>query len=405
MEKVNKKYLEFSIEELAQDQCFIDWVQKKEQDAEWMSLAEQHPEFGKKMETSREIVEMLDDSSDNLSGPEVHTLWKLIDNFEESVKAKSKVHRLKTGFRYAAVLLVLISMTGVAVLFYTSSPDDYQFTADAAGSPDTESVLILPDGNKINLKKDYSTVELQEEQIQINNDSIVHLKDKADKLSGDRMNEVIVPYGKRTQLVLEDGTKVWLNAGSRLAFPQKFDGKKRTVYLEGEGYFEVAKNTSQPFIVNTSSVNIEVTGTKFNISAYQSDDFCQTVLLEGSVNVIGKSKLLNNRTSMLPNQKVIFNKNEQTLVRENEYFPELYVAWTEGWYSFSNESLTEIFKKVERYYNVKIEYNPDLISKALPVSGKLDLKDSISEVMKVLSLVVKVDFQIVEQEKVIVIRE
>ncbi|NCB06549.1 MAG: DUF4974 domain-containing protein [Bacteroidia bacterium] len=405
MEKVNKKYLEFSIEELAQEQCFIGWVQNREQDAEWMSLAEQHPEFGEKMETARKIVKILDDSSDNLSGPEVHSLWKLIDNFDDSVKSKSKVRRLKMWFRYAAVLLVLISMAGVAVLFYTSSPEDYQFTADAANSPDTESVLILPDGNKINLKKDYSTVELQEEQIQINNDSIVHLKDKADKLSGDRMNEVIVPYGKRTQLVLEDGTKVWLNAGSRLAFPQKFNGKKRTVYLEGEGYFEVAKNTSQPFIVNTSSVNIEVTGTKFNISAYQSDDFCQTVLLEGSVNVIGKSKLLNNRTSMLPNQKVIFNKNEQTLVRENEYFPELYVAWTEGWYSFSNESLAEIFKKVERYYNVEIEYNPDLISKALPVSGKLDLKDSITEVMKVLSLVVKVDFQIVEQEKVIVIRE
>ena len=402
---MNKKYLELSIEELTQDQCFIDWVQKKEQDVEWMSLAALHPEFGEKMETARKIVEMLDDSSDTPSEPEVRKMWKLIDNFDDSVKAKSKVRRLKTGFRYAAVLLVLISMAGVAVLFYTSSPEDYQFTANAANSPDNESVLILPDGNKINLKKDYSTVELQEEQIQINNDSIVHLKDKADKLSGGRMNEVIVPYGKRTQLVLEDGTKVWLNAGSRLAFPQKFDGKKRTVFLEGEGYFEVAKNTSQPFMVHTSSVNIEVTGTKFNISAYQSDDFCQTVLLEGSVNVIGKSKLLNNRTSMLPNQKVIFNKNEQTLVRENEYFPELYVAWTEGWYSFSNESLTEIFKKVERYYNVKIEYNPDLISKALPVSGKLDLKDSISEVMKVLSLVVKVDFQIVEQEKVIVIRE
>lgn len=402
---MNKKYLELSIEELTQDQCFIDWVQKKEQDVEWMSLAALHPEFGEKMETARKIVEMLDDSSDTLSEPEVRKMWKLIDNFDDSVKAKSKVRRLKTGFRYAAVLLVLISMAGVAVLFYTSSPEDYQFTANAANSPDNESVLILPDGNKINLKKDYSTVELQEEQIQINNDSIVHLKDKADKLSGGRMNEVIVPYGKRTQLVLEDGTKVWLNAGSRLAFPQKFDGKKRTVFLEGEGYFEVAKNTSQPFMVHTSSVNIEVTGTKFNISAYQSDDFCQTVLLEGSVNVIGKSKLLNNRTSMLPNQKVTFNKNEQTLVRENEYFPELYVAWTEGWYSFSNESLTEIFKKVERYYNVKIEYNPDLISKALPVSGKLDLKDSISDVMKVLSLVVKVDFQIVEQEKVIVIRE
>lgn len=405
MEKVNKKYLEFSVEEMAQDQCFIDWVQKSKQDAEWMSLAAGHPEFGEKMETARKIVEILDDSSDTLSEPEVRKMWKLINNFDDSVKSKAKVRQLKMWFRYAAVLLVVISMAGVALVFYTSSPAEYQFTAGTAGSPDTESVLILPDGNKINLKKDYSTVELQEEQIQINNDSIVHLKDKADKLSGNKMNEVIVPFGKRTQLVLEDGTKVWLNAGSRLAFPQKFDGKKRTVYLEGEGYFEVAKNTSQPFMVHTSSVNIEVTGTKFNISAYQSDDFCQTVLLEGSVNVIGKSKLLNNRTSMLPNQKVIFNKNEQTLVRENEYFPELYVAWTEGWYSFSNESLTEIFKKVERYYNVKIEYNPDLISKALPVSGKLDLKDSITEVMKVLSLVVKVDFQIVEQEKVIVIRE
>ena len=405
MEKVNNKYLEYSIEELAQDQCFIDWVQKKEKDAEWLSLTGQHTDFQKKVETARKIVEILDDTSDTLSEPEVRTIWDIINRFDESAKSKSKVRRLKIWFRYAAVFFVIISIAGLAVLYHTSTTSGYQFSAESPGFTDTESVLILPNGNKINLKKDYSTVELQEEQIQINNDSIVHLKDKADKLSGDRMNEVIVPYGKRTQLVLEDGTKVWLNAGSRLAFPQKFDGKKRTVFLEGEGYFEVAKNTSQPFIVHTSSVNVEVTGTKFNISAYQSDDFCQTVLLEGSVNIIGKSKLLNEKTSMKPNQKVVFYKNEQTLVRENENFPELYVAWTEGWYSFSNENLTEIFKKVERYYNVKIKYNQDIISKALPVSGKLDLKDSISEVMKVLSLVVKVDFQIVEQDKVIVIRE
>src|SRR5690606_14480825 len=95
------------------------------------------------------------------------------------------------------------------------------------------------------------------------------------------MNEVIIPYGKKSELLLADGTKVWLNAGSRLAFPSRFTRNTREVFLEGEACFQVAKNEEQLFIVKAGNLDVKVLGTHFNVSAYPADATIETVLLEG----------------------------------------------------------------------------------------------------------------------------
>jgi ferric-dicitrate binding protein FerR (iron transport regulator) len=200
---------------------------------------------------------------------------------------------------------------------------------------------------------------------------------------------------------LADGTKVWLNAGSHFAFPQEFDEQKREVFLEGEAYFEVAKNKNKPFIVSTQTIEVEVFGTKFNLSAYQSDNFSETVLLEGSVSVQSKGKLFNDKTTLTPNQKAIYRSDKNELIRSAVPDAELHISWINGWYQFSNESLVVVMAKIERYYNVKLQYDQKIESKALPVSGKLDLTKSLNEAMTVLSKVAKINFQI-SGDKVII---
>ncbi|MDP4184625.1 MAG: DUF4974 domain-containing protein, partial [Bacteroidota bacterium] len=146
-------------------------------------------------------------------------------------------------------------------------------------------------------------------------------------------------------------------------------------------------------------------GTKFNISAYETDKDVMTVLVEGKVTLSDNSgfRLLKKETVMLPNQRVIFNKSHKTMTLKNEPDVTYYTAWTLGWFTFSKESLADVFKRLERYYNVKFIENSSFHSDDL-LSGKLDLKTSIEEVMKALSDVAKIDYKI-ENNKVYIVKK
>ena len=200
---------------------------------------------------------------------------------------------------------------------------------------------------------------------------------------------------KKAELLLADGTKVWLNAGSRLAFPQKFIEKKREVFLEGEAYFEAAKNETQPFIVNTGQLNIKVIGTHFNVSAYPSDNNIETVLLEGSVvvsrpTVFGLKK---EEVTLKPDQKALFDVQNNIISVSDVPDAGMYISWTTGWLEFSKESLHSVFNQLERYYNVKITIPPNFPYPEL-ISGKLDLKDSLEDVMIALGDVSNIVYRI-----------
>jgi len=209
------------------------------------------------------------------------------------------------------------------------------------------------------------------------------------------MMEVVVPFGKKSQLTLEDGTKVWLNAGSRMAFPEKFNGKKREIFLEGEGYFEVAHNTEIPFYVNTGEIAVKVLGTRFNVSAYESDGAIETVLIEGKVAISERSALafLKDESILLPNQRASYDRKERSIVIKDEPNVENAIAWTEGVFKFHRQSINEVMSKLERYYNVQFVFNPGFPAKDL-ITGKLYLKDSIEQVMKTLEVVAKIQYRI-----------
>lgn len=181
-------------------------------------------------------------------------------------------------------------------------------------------------------------------------------KSFADNSSLQIYQEIKAAYGTQAKVELSDGTKVFLNSGSKLRFPQTFaNQQQRTVFLDGEGYFEVTKNKEQPFIVQANRLNIRVLGTKFNIDAYTDNASISVALVEGSVMLQGNAGNLNKDLMELkPNQVATLNPTDQTLSKT--YVPDLYkyTAWINGRIVFFGDPIQTVVKKLEKWYNVEI---------------------------------------------------
>lgn len=208
----------------------------------------------------------------------------------------------------------------------------------------------------------------------------------------DSMNRNVVstPKGGQYQVNLSDGTKVWLNAGSSLKFPAAFKGKTRKVELNGEAYFEVAKNPEQPFIVSSSQMNVRVLGTHFNVKAYDDDQQSRTTLLEGSVSLSSD----HGQALLKPGQQGLLNqKTGKLAVSAAPDGGEGSVAWKNGDFMFVNEDIHTVMRQIARWYDVDIEYKGDF--KDLQFRGVISRFKNISEVLKLLQLTDAVHFKVV----------
>lgn len=206
-----------------------------------------------------------------------------------------------------------------------------------------------------------------------------------------------VPQGQRVNLTLSDGTRVTLNSNSKLHFPSSFSGNYRAVVLDGEGYFEVAHNKKRPFQVITERCEIEVLGTTFNVLAYNNSGIFETSLIEGSVKVIDKQF---NQTALLkPQEKATIDGRQlltQTFDSEDDFL------WREGIYVFRNEELTTVFRKLEQYYQTRIEVRNKNLS-ANKCTGKFRQKEGIEHIIKVLQKANNYEYQRDEAENLIII--
>ncbi|MBW6535981.1 MAG: FecR domain-containing protein [Mariniphaga sp.] len=383
----HQQYLNFSLEQLLEEKSFISWVLKQENNIEWENFMESNPGFRSKAKKAREIIHLLQERYDVLDENSVLEIWKNIDKYEQQYKQNVRKLKIRRRLSWAASVLLVISIGTFGYMYLNEKDQGYQFVSSGA-QQSSEARMVLSTGEEIALKKDNSTIVLNDSTNQVTvNDSIVDLSEKTEVgQQKAQMNEVVIPYGKKTELLLADGTKVWLNAGSRLAFPSRFTGKIREIYLEGEACFRVAKNENQPFIVKAGNLNVKVLGTHFNISAYPSDANIETVLLEGSVAVekpktfgLGKSEVV-----LKPSQKASFIKEQNEFTVTDEPDLNLYIAWTSGWLKYDRESLWSVLRKVERYYNVEIQL-PANYPGDDEITGKLDLKESLDAVMVVLA--------------------
>jgi ferric-dicitrate binding protein FerR (iron transport regulator) len=212
----------------------------------------------------------------------------------------------------------------------------------------------------------------------------------AQPVSEKGFNQMIVPYGKRSFMILSEGTKVWLNSGSKLIFPPAFNGKAREVVLEGEAFFDVAPNIEKPFYVKTDVFRMKVYGTKFNIQAYRQDKDYNIVLVEGKVSMNSNSDLQAKEVFLAPNQKASIIKGDQKIDVTMVENTNIYTAWVDGYLTFSNEELPVLLERVSRYYNAEIEIDPN--ANIETIYGKLDLKDDLERVLDGIAFISKTSY-------------
>lgn len=206
-----------------------------------------------------------------------------------------------------------------------------------------------------------------------------YIRDKKTGPEASEVNTLYTPAGQRARLVLHDGTEVWLNAKSSLVYPARFTGKERRVSVEGEAFFNVAKDPSRPFIVSAGQVDMKVIGTQFNVYNYPDAGYVQTCLLEGSVRVYfpGKEK---EGVLLEPRQQVTAAGGKmavEPLASDNRFL------WRDGVYAFEEEALTDILKKLELYYDVKIIVKDTSLFKET-YTGKFRQRDSLDDIFRIL---------------------
>lgn len=202
--------------------------------------------------------------------------------------------------------------------------------------------------------------------------------------------ELYVPAGQRAELTLPDGSKVWLNAGSRLSYPSTFTNERR-VSLSGEGYFVVAPNKKAPFIVSTSTIDVRALGTEFNVSSYPSTGNVEVYLQKGSVKTYFPDAEANGLI-MLPGQCLVQNGKRLEL---KEIDPDM-LLWREGLYAFKKQKLGKIIEKLELYYDVKIHVkDPEILE--YEYVGKFRQRDGILTILQVIQKIHK--FKIEKNEE------
>jgi len=391
---VKKEYLQLTLEELLENRDFIAWMKHGKNKQEWELFLNQNPEFRSKINKARKILDLLHDRHDHLSEADLLKIWKNIEKFDDQSGHRS--HRIiaLSFMRYAAIFIIALSIGALGFWGLNQTRESYVYTTSVDSTTGARAQLHLSNGTTVALEKDNPTIAVNnDKQVVIDNDKVIDLT-KTSGASEPVMNEVVIPYGKKSQLILADGTHVWLNAGSRMAFPTQFTGNKREVFLEGEAYFEVTHNQDMPFLVNTGEIAVKVLGTKFNISAYKNDKLMETVLLEGKVAISERSAFgfMKKETMLTPHQKASYDRNNRTLDVKFEPDVEFDIAWTEGWFKFSQQSLNEVLNKLQRYYNVKFVFDP-LFPVVDLITGKLDLKSSVESVMVALTDVAGIQYR------------
>lgn len=242
--------------------------------------------------------------------------------------------------------------------------------------------LISVDGKKLVLEGKMVRVSYH--------DNIVEAGKRKLSVKVSTFHQLIVPEGHKGLLSLDDGTQIWVKAGSRLFYPTRFDKrKKREIYVEGEIYLAVAHRLDQAFIVKTKDLNVRVTGTKFDVSAYSEDKSHQVILVHGSVNV-SRSCLKKDERRLFPGQMYSLSDNQYESVRNVDV--SRYVSWVDDIYDCQDKSLEEVVRELERFYGKRVVCEDKVAM--LTCSGKLDLQEDLPSLLRNVSEVLSLKYYV-----------
>ena len=382
---------EYKIAALIQRYVSGDATEEERYEVErWMAESEEHGVLMEKFRSDAFWQEQLAE----------HDIFDVDVAFKRFRKSKRAKERRLLVYRMAGVAAVLFVVLGVAIYSWirieAGSKNVVQMT-EVLSPGSSRATLILAGGKEVHLN---ASTHLEIKEQKVKGDEVYYSEDTEYADSSDlqpAINQVVTSRGGEYKLVLSDGTKVWLNADSRFEFPSKFVGQERRVYVEGEVYFEVAKDVSHPFVVTTKQAKVRVLGTSFNVCAYPDEPDIYTTLVHGSVAVsVGKQE---NGRILVPGEQAICHVNKGDFVIKKVDVQQV-VAWKKGLFVFENQNLEQIMLKLARWYNVTIFFQNEA-AKTIEFKGNLPKYSNFRSVLQVIEKSSNVKFE-VKGETVIV---
>lgn len=374
----NKHHPSRKEDQFLHNEEFISWrlFQTKELEDYWNDFRQKNPHLEKALQEAIRQFDAVEINSYHLPETDKQDIYNTVLHNVSLYRRHRLILRISSS---AAVLLIGI----LSLLFITQMKEDngnrmLQEDEMIVGEAlPEEDIYLISAGKKINIAGN-SHIGLTEDGKALVRDSTSSQKELL--LARTELNKLVVPFGKRSNLTLSDGTEVWLNSGTELDFPSAFSGKTREIHVNGEIFIEVAHNSKVPFIVHAKDMDILVQGTSFNISAYSDDSRKTVVLVEGKVKIERGSTVI---AELLPNEKVDITENN--ILKERVDVSE-YISWRKGILEFNNTPVSEILKKIGRYYNVQFEGTTDIPLNKQTCSGKLFLSNNLDSVMTSVSV-------------------
>ncbi len=390
-----------TIRELLQDSQFVLWcyAPTEELDKWWSGWIEAHPEKEIDLIKAREILQSTKLNNTHPSDEDSEKLFTRIEASATLLEKKKQKYLWRNIAAACAILFVGLSswlyfqMSNKPATFYTV---ENQIQID---STLTEIELELSSHEKVSVKNNSiiqlcnaGNIHVNQEEIPLTDPKITKenkTTKENDSESGTetKMNVLQVPRGRYSSVILADGTKVWVNSGTILHFPNTFEKDNRTIYANGEIYLEVTKDISRPFHVKTSKMDIQVLGTSFNVTAYNNESQQSVTLVEGRVEV---NTLSGTKQTIRPNDRLIVDNNNQIAISKVKTYD--YISWKDGVFIFNDQSLAYVAQRLSRYYQMDFVYTRDIENYSC--CGKLVLFDNLNKVLHTLEKTLPISYEI-----------
>jgi len=312
----------------------------------------------------------------------------LYSNFKQKLDKGNRAGNVNIWYRIAAILVVGIL---ISLLFFKNGVRPMPvklalITKKEATLPGTnKAILTLTDGRKVQLDDLEDSLHVTQPGVNIKEFGkgklVYKPESQASQNTAVSYNTITTPRAGEYQLVLADGTRVWLNSQTTLRYPLRFEGHERKVELVGEAYFEVTHNSKMPFRVEAGEQTITDLGTHFNIKAYDDDATIATTLLEGSVNV--NDKLSGQTRLLIPGNQASVAKGNGEINITNVRLDEV-TAWKNGYFIFDNEDVRSVMKTISRWYDVDVSYH---LTKNVRFGGTFSRSSDLNDLLKSFELI------------------
>lgn len=364
------KYHGYKAIDFLKDDDFLRWnlFKLKKDAAYWEKIMMEYPELKPQVEHAIELYKTRVRLNDYSLTPEQVESYH--DAFRHRVSRRGKRKTIHYWLSGAAVVLLLLAVNQIYKPFEKPGSGLLDFVQDNSlvGDSVSKDIQLYVSSDQL------ITIEEKEADIAYNTDSIQVTGKSMAEVNTSAYSQLVVPNGRRSRLVLSDGTTMHVNAGTTVVYPNRFTGNIREIYVDGEVFLDVVSNEKQPFVVRTSEVAVRVLGTRFNVMAYEEDAATQVVLASGAVQVTSTTN--SKKTELAPSQMYDYKEGQAAVTRVDV---DKYISWVQGMLHVDDERLDILMIRLSRYYGEDIVFNEGLVNQRC--TGKVDLKKDLGEVL------------------------